>query len=156
METQKGTQWCWAAVAISFQNHLHTGSRTQCVLARDLLPNHNGHDCCVADPPLPECNKEAPLLDALTEVGVHATPKGGTLLFSDIVTRVKAKELIACVIHFSSALINHFVQIDGVIESTRELIVNDPLRHEVKLSMTDMLTNYNKEGGTWTQTLLIG
>jgi hypothetical protein len=156
MEPQRGTQWCWAAVAVSFQNHLGTGTFTQCSLVKEEL-GHDHHECCDNDPPLDECDKDAALADGFDKVGVAFNVQSSALLFSEVKTQISThRKPVACFIDFPSKPIGHFVEIDGYVDgSPGTYIVNDPERGEVRSPADEMVFNYANKGGIWKQTFLL-
>jgi len=124
---------------------------TQCRLAQIVL-HHT--DCCDVDPPKAACDKEALLSAAFSAAAVPAFPGQNPLIFADVRTEIQVRRKpIACRIAFPPPAIDHFVQIDGVIENgtVRKYIVNDPKRGDVVLTPDAMRSNYANLGGQWTQ-----
>lgn len=153
MPKQIGKRWCWAAVSISFQDFRKTGSKTLCSLVKETR-NHT-HDCCAVLPPLQDCDQEGTLADALPRVNVSFAPDGA-LTFSQVVTQIRDQHKpIGCFIDFNPPAIDHFVAIDGYVEATQELRVKDPQLGPLKISISDMLFNYNNKGGRWRKSFVV-
>lgn len=153
MPKQMGRNWCWAAVSISFQDFMESGSKTLCGLVAETL-DHT-HNCCAVTPPPAGCDQQGSLADALKRVKVSFSPDVA-LLFSQVVTQIKKeRKPIGCFIDFTPPAIDHYVAIDGYDEATQELLVKDPRIGPLKISIDEMLFNYDNRGGAWTKSFVV-
>lgn len=158
MQEQRGINWCWAAVAVSLQNHLNTGNKTQCELAAEQI-NHNDHDCCAVEPISETCDLQSSLELALERVGVKVVPESRALDAVEATDLIKSNRPFALLIEFPPPFVNHFVQFDGYVEGggvNPDCIINDPWRHEVRQPFDELRTNYAKANGVWKRTFFIG
>lgn len=148
IETQKGKNWCWAAVAVSIRNARFSGPpMQQCELAQIRL----GHDdCCIV--PLPaDCDQTNFLERALTDAGVTADNQQGLLPFPDLCDRIRNDLPVCCAIQWMSGGF-HFIEVDGFIAGgTRgnEVIVNDPLNPGGRMTYDTLVRNYGVDTGQW-------
>jgi hypothetical protein len=124
IQTQQKHFWCWAAVAVSVEHYLDTGSTlTQCDLAQKVFPNDH---CVCADPQ--SCNFEWYLDDALAKIGrLEAVETGQkTLSFQEVKDAVDAHLPVCVAIEWAQGG-GHFVAIDGYGTSPAGVPVIDVL-----------------------------
>lgn len=148
METQKQTQWCWAAVAVSLAQFFQN-SFTQCQVANLVLNT----DVCCADPS--ECNQDNFLEDALSAVGHFRDIVFEPLPFTDVNGEITSNRPLGCRIgwfggggHF---VIIHGASVDGSGAAVKRWVaVADPLYGPSDYLINKFTSGYRQDTGEWT------
>jgi len=153
---QDGDFWCWAAVSVGVIAALtSTAEKPQCALVKSVT-GHT-HDCCDTVPPREVCDVDNQLEVGLAAGGITAVPLNQTFLFSELREQLfDRRRPVGALITFPHGGANHFVEIDGFIDATKELIVNDSLfGGPKKMPMKEFTFDYAGKGGRWTFTYTI-
>ncbi len=149
LEPQLGDQWCWAAVSVAIGRFFGRPPRTQCQLARTLVPGCS--DCTDGVKPSPACDKASDLVRGLQAAGVAATQRPGTLLPSEVLSIINGtpRKPVACFIDFDPPTIDHFVIITNFLQSPARYVVRDPRRPRREIPVDVFTNNYDNAGGKW-------
>jgi hypothetical protein len=115
MVTQELTEWCWAAVAQTFEA-LRGTTVEQCQIAVSVL----GLGCCGDDKP--SCNVERKFPEVCQARSIPCKPVGGILEFSDIKAEIDQGRPVCCFIQSS---IGHVILISGYAPG-EQLHILDP------------------------------
>ena len=148
METQKQTQWCWAAVSVSTSKHFDSlSSWTQCKMVNGEL----GQTTCCSAGSSESCNQPWYLDLALTRTNnLSGAATQDALTLAKIKAEINAKRPVGVRIGWSGGG-GHFVIIDGYNSATKEISVRDPFYGSSVYSLTAFKTKYQSTGA-WSHT----
>jgi hypothetical protein len=169
MFDQKGTQWCWAAVASSvskFAPSPNSPAYEQCQVAERVLPVRPPHvatrDCCtnggMANCPgkNSQYNKQADPGVALRQVG-HLANQIDQLDFDTIRNEILARRPVCIRFQFTGGDAHVLVICDAYLDGQRTATFSlaDPQRPDLYDQSAETLpTWYRLQTGTWTDTYL--
>lgn len=147
MQSQKNSNWCWAAVSAStsvFYNPLSTW--TQCLVANACL---NLTVCCNTPTPS-QCNVYGYLDLALTKTGNFVSMSTGTTSFANCTTQMNTWRVLGARIAWSGGGA-HFVAMSGVSlnGSTQYVTIRDSIYGTSTIPYTTFVNNY-QGSGSWT------
>jgi hypothetical protein len=141
MQTQQGSNWCWAATASSVSCFFNPASTwTQCAVADACLQNN----CCAAPAP---CDVTYSLDVPLSQTGnLQGTPFPGPDTTAGVQAEIKAGRPVCCHISWQGGG-GHFVAISGYDAATGDVFVVDPLGTSVSLPFGTFVSSYQGSGG---------
>jgi Papain-like cysteine protease AvrRpt2 len=151
IETQKKSEWCWAAVAVSIEKYFNPKSTlTQCEVAKEVLDAKN-KEC--SDP---EINLPASLTIALHQRGWLSGKMNSPLSFDLVRQEIDAGRPVCARIKWNGGGA-HFIVLTGyeILQSgARHLDVADPLNPNTTVDYDAVRDNYYGEG-QWVATYLV-
>jgi hypothetical protein len=155
VETQKGLNWCWAAVSVSVDHYFSPSEWDQCKLAQDVLQVAGG--CC--GNPLPaDCDQGTGLQNGLSKVGrLQETLAGHRLLPDEVRGHIDDCVPVCCRIGWFNETKGHAVVIYGYsIDSAGVLWLEiaDPLYLNSTMPYSQFANSY-LDVGSWTDTFLV-
>lgn len=150
METQKQSQWCWAAVAVSVARFYEpSGAFDQCRVANSVLSTN----VCCANPAA--CNDDNFLEDSLAAVGHFRDVEPEPLPFAGVNGEITADRPVGCRIgwfggggHF---VVVHGASVDGSGPAVRRWVaIADPLYGPSDYLIQKFTSGYRQDTGEWT------
>ena len=150
MQSQKESNWCWAANATSVSLFYWSWSGwTQCKVACSVV---NLTTCC--DSPVPDaCNQPETLSSALTVTKNLSSVVSSTVSFDTVKAEIDAGRVVCARIGWSGGG-GHFVTIRGYVTIFGDLDffeVDDPIYGKSTVTVTSFTTSYQTTG-SWTHT----
>jgi hypothetical protein len=171
MFAQKGTEWCWAAVASSVSKYLAAqgsagGSYEQCQVARLVLPVGPPAiataDCCTnggaASCPgqSNQYNVEADLAQALRQTQHMVEPPAGPLDFNTIQQEIVNNRRPVCIRFTYTSQDAHLLAICDAYRDPQGIatyVLADPMHPDLyPQSAESLLTSYRNQSGSWSNT----
>lgn len=147
MQRQAQSNWCWAATAVSVDQHYPpSGGWTQCSLANSQLTRN---DCC---PPGSSgaCNKASRLEDALGNVGHFSRPVHGIVSADDLRQQLGADHPVGVRIGWRGGNNGHFVVVSACLADDT-VRIEDPHHGTRHMPYSKLETAY-PGNGAWTNT----
>lgn len=158
IESQKCSQWCWAAVTVAIGRCFQDGqfAADQCTLATQLVGA--GKDCCTQcdcqNDQFDPCNKSRNLSVALNHCHFDRDGPAGvsTLSFDDVKQEIDDGHPIAVSIKVQNddAAISHAVVIFGYSDDGK-LNIADPMQpdSQISLSLDELADTSSQLHGSW-------